>query len=254
MKTHHDQQHSAHKKIACLRGETLLAAILLALPWSVRAEDWKPVIEDSFAVTADRPAGSPLGNTAAERGGSGWRTIGNAAQFVISPEGKVANGNINGGKMVALLACAPQGSYKIKLEADIQPGGAQWLGMGFSKGEDLFWSAETPGQLWLVITSAGQVQIFANGTSKILKGVKSDQYGFDLDKPTHAELVYDKEANTVSVSLNEQNVLDNLPLGEFKPDIKTVGIMDNFPVPNDPKMFVDNFKISLQGGSLNPAP
>src|SRR5690606_3433726 len=99
----------------------------------------KTVIEDTFTVTAKRAAGSPLGDTAPEKGGGVWRTYGNSAQFVISPEGQVANGNINGGKMAALLDCVPKGeSYRIKLEADLQPGEAQWLGMGFSKGDDLF--------------------------------------------------------------------------------------------------------------------
>lgn len=227
-----------------------LGAFLFCAQLPVFGEDWKTVIEDNFAVSADRPAGSPLGKTGAEKGGGAWRTFGNAAQFVISPEGQVANGNIAGGKMAALLDCAPQGSDKIKLEADIQLGSAQWLGMGFSKGDDLFWSKETPGQLWLVITSAGHVQIFANGTSKVLKGVKPTEYGFDPDKAAHAELVYDRTANSVTVTLNGQNALNALPLGDFKPEIKTVGIMDNFPVPNDPKMRVDNFKVSLQNSAL----
>jgi hypothetical protein len=236
------------------RGVMFLGAFLFCTQLPVLGGDWKSVIEDNFAVNADRPAGSPLGNTSPEKGVGAWRTYGNSAQFVITPGSQVGNGNINGGKMVALLDCAPQGIYQIKLEADLQPGGAQWLGMGFSKGDDLFWSKETPGQLWLVITSSGQAQIYADGTSKTLKSAAAGGYGFDAEKPVHAELLYNHEANAVTVTLNGENVLDAAPLGAFQPEIKTAGIMVNFPVPNDPNMSVDNFKISLQGGNLNSMP
>jgi hypothetical protein len=232
----------------------LFFSMAATLPLTVRAEEWKKVIEDGFAVSDDRPEGAPLGKTSPEVGEGVWRTYGNAANFVLTSEGQVGNGNINGGKMIALLDCAPKGSFKIKIEADLQPGDAQWLGMGFSKGDDLFWSKETPGQMWLAITKSGQVQIYADGTAMTLKNVKSTDYGFDPEKPTHAELVYEQNENLVTVTLNGQTVLDAHPLGEFQPDIRTVGIMDNFPAPNDPKMRVDNFKVSLQGGSLNPAP
>ncbi len=249
MTPHNHPKHFPRKS----RSFRILAAFALSLPpVIVRADDWKPVIEDGFTITADRPANIPLNATLVEKGAVAWKTIGNAAKFVLSDDGQVGNGNISGGKMVALVNCAPEGDYQIKLEADLQPGGAQWLGMGFSKGDDLFWSKETPGQLWLVITSAGQVQIFANATSRVLKGVKPGEYGFDPEKPAHAELLYDQKANSVTVTLNGQNVLDAFPLGDFKPEIKTAGIMDNFPVPNDSKMKVDNFKISLLGGRLKP--
>lgn len=228
----------------------LLGVLLLLLPVAARCEGWQTVIEDTFTVNADRPAGRPLAGMTTEKGSRTWLTKGNAALFQISPEGAVANGNINGGKMVALVDCAPEGDYQIKLEADIQPGGAQWLAMGFSKGKDFFWSKEMPGQLWLAVTKSGQVQIYADGTAKTLKNVKGTDYGFDPEKPTHAELLYNRAANTVTVILNGQSVLDNLALGDFKPEIKTAGIMDNFPLPNDPRMLADNFKISLQNGTL----
>ncbi|MFA7342981.1 MAG: glycosyl hydrolase [Terrimicrobiaceae bacterium] len=247
MKTHPHPQHFLCKNKTFL----ILAAILPFLPGTGRAEDWKPVIEDSFTVTGDRPADAPLAGTLTEKGGRVWLTKGNAALFKLSPDGTVANGNINGGKMAALVDCVPEGDYQIRLEADIQPGGAQWLGMGFSKGKDLFWSKETPGQLWLVITKGGQVQIYADGTSKTLKNVKPADFGFDPEKPVHAEILYDRPANTVTVTLNGQKVLDALALGEFKPEIKTAGIMDNFPLPNDPKMLADNFKVSLQNGTMS---
>jgi len=228
----------------------LAAALLLALPGIARGAGWETVVEDSFTVGPERPADSPLAGSTTEKGARVWVTRGNAALFKISPDGAVGNGNINGGKMAALVDCAPEGDFQVKLEADLQPGGAQWLGMGFSKGKDLFWSKETPGQLWLVITKAGQVQIYANATATMLKGVKAEEYGFDPEKPTHAEILYDKPANAVTVTLNGHKVLDGHALGDFQPDIKTAGIMDNFPQPNDPKMRADNFRVSLQNGRL----
>lgn len=229
--------------------KAILVAIL-TLPCLVRAETWKTVIEDDFTISTDRPADRPLAGTTTGLGSRIWATKGNGALFVLSPDGAVGSGNINGGKMVALVDCAPEGNYQIKLEADLQPGGAQWLGMGFSKGKDLFWSKDVPGQLWLVITKSGQVEIYANATSKMLKASKPADYEFDPEKPVHAELLYDRAANSASVTLNGRKVLDNFALGDFKPEIKTAGIMDNFPLPNDPKMRVDHFKVSLQNGAL----
>ncbi|MFA4944190.1 MAG: hypothetical protein WC789_05760 [Lentisphaeria bacterium] len=241
----------AKASTALLKGWTL-ATLLLAFSAAGRAGagEWQTAIEDSFTVGADRPAGSPLAGSMTEKGERVWRTKGNAALFVLTPEGQVGNGNINGGKMVALLDCVPDAGYQeIKIEADIQPGAAQWLGMGFSKGDDLFWSKETPGQLWLVITKGGQAQIFANATATMLKGVKAEEYGFDPEKPVHAEILYNRPANAVTVTLNGQKVLDARALGDFQPDIKTAGIMDNFPQPNDPKMRLDNFTVSVRTGA-----
>ncbi|XHR30611.1 MAG: hypothetical protein ACFUZC_08610 [Chthoniobacteraceae bacterium] len=228
----------------------LLMLGVLLLPFPAHGGNWNTAIEDSFTVSAERPAESPLAGSSTEKGGRIWFARGNAALFQISPDGEVVNGKINGGKMVALVDCVPEGNYQIKVEADIQPGNAQWLGLGFSSGKDLFWSKETPGQLWLVITKAGQVQVYANATSKMLRTGKPTDFGFDPAKPTHAEIIYDRQANAVSVVLNGQTLLDGSPLGDFKPEIKTAGIMDNFPAISDPKMRVDNFKISVQNGTL----
>jgi hypothetical protein len=229
--------------------KALLGMIPLLLSVTAHCESWQTVIEDGFTVGPDRPADSPLAGSATEKGSRVWLTKGNAALFKISADGQIANGNINGGKMVALVDCAPEGDYRIKVEADIQPGGAQWLGMGFSKEKDLLWS-KNAGQLWLAITKGGQAQIYAEGTSKLLKAVKADEYGFNSDKPTHAEILYDRPANAVTVTLNGQTVLDGLALGDFNPEIRAVGIMDNFPLPNDLKMRADNIRVSLQNGTL----
>lgn len=233
-----------------LREGILLMLILLLLPRAVCAGDWQVAIEDTFTAGPERPSDSPLGGSTTEKGARTWKTKGNAALFKLSSGGDVANGNINGGKMAALVDCSPEGSYQIKLEADLQPGDAQWLALGFSKGNDLFWSKETPAQLWLALTKSGQVQIYADATARTLKNVKSEEYGFDPEKSTRTELLYDSVANTVSVTLNGKKVLDRFGLGDFKPEIRTAGIMDNLPAPNDPKMRADNFKVSLQNGRL----
>ena len=224
----------------------LLAAILLFLPGTGRAQDWKAVLQPSFL---DDP-GSALSD-------GDWWTTGNDALFIVSPEGgSVASGNACGGKTIALLDCAPSGDYKIKLEADVQPGGPQWLAIGFAKDKDFFWTPA--GQLWLTIGGTrdpggeGVVGLNARGAHNV-KRFQATDYGFDPAKPTHVELIYDQPANTVSLKLNGKSVLENHELKPFVPEIKAAGLMMNYPLPNDPKMRLADFKVSLQGGAWQPA-
>ncbi len=229
-----------------------MMAIILLLSHAAYSEEWKTVIEDSFKLSPpDRIEGSKLSGFAAEKGSCVWRQHGNDAIFQLSPEGYVTNGNAAGGKAIALLDCIPTGDCKIRLEADLRPGKSQWLALGFSSSDDFFWSKD--GQLWLTIrgaleTGEGQINIYTKGTSSILKSAKKEDYGFTPDKPSHVEIIYDQPANTVSVTVNDRKLIEGYQLNDFKPAIRTAGIMTNFPEANG--MQVGNFKVSLQGGEL----
>ncbi len=231
----------------------MMMAAILPLSSFAQSEEWKTVIEDSFKVSPpDRVAGSNLSGFSTEKGSCIWRQNGNDAIFQLSPEGRVVNGNAAGGKAIALVDCIPTGDYQIKLEADMRPGKSQWLALGFSSGGDFFWSKD--GQLWLTIRGSreageGQIVVYTNGTKTMLKSAKGEDYGFSPDKPTHVEIIYDKTANTVSVTINDKKILENYQFKDVKPEIKAAGIMTNLPEPNDPNM-VDNFRISMKGGHL----
>ena len=232
--------------------------LLLLLPTIGRSEDWQKVIEDTFTATPPaRAPGSALASTSPEKGGGVWRHRGNDARFQFSPEGTITSGNICGGKSYAWLDCLTDGKGQIKLEVDLRPGGSQWLAAGFSKSADLFWST---GQLWITVGGSrvapgeGVITVYANGVKIALKNIKATDYGFDRTKPVHTEIVYDTDANALSLLLNGNPALTHQALGSFKPQIEQAGIMVNFPEPNDPLMMVDNFRVSLKGGVLRERP
>lgn len=234
-----------------------IAIITLLLPLLSRgADDWQTVIADTFTLGTQRAAGSPLAGSSTQTGNRRWRSYGNDALFVVTANEQVGSGNAQGGKTAALLDCVPTGEYRIRLEADLQPGRSMWLAAGFSAGQGLFWDPKAPGQLWLTINgsrtpaSEGSVDLYANATKTLLARVPAKDYGFDAAKPVHVVLTYDKAANTVSLSLNDKPVLAAKSLGDFHPDLKSVGLMTNFPAANDAGLAVDSFRISLQNGAL----
>ncbi len=245
-------RHSRRRGKSCLIGGTLLVMLLVLLPGTVRADDWNAIIEDTFAVKPPaRTEGSPLAGSTTEKGACVWRSSGNDSIFQLSADGHAVNGNGEGGKTIALVDCAPAGSSQIKLEGDLRPGGSDWLGIGFSGSDNFFWNGGHGGQLWLTIKGSrapipeGKVDIYANGASIMIKSVGKEDYGFDPAKPTHVEMIYNPSANTVSVSLNGKSVVENYLLKNFKPAIKTAGIMTNYPVANDTAMQVGDFKVSV---------
>jgi len=233
-----------------------VTAMAFALQLSIAANcgDWQTAIADGFKqAPPKRMAGAPLAGTETEAGGRVWRSIGNNASFVISNPDCVVSGATDGGKTAALIDCVPEGSYQLKLEADLQPGSSQWLALGLASGDDLFWSQK--GQLWLTVRGSrdasleGQATLYAKGTSITLKSAKGADYGFNPEKASHVEIVYDQPANALTVSVNGKTLVEALPLN-FKPEIKAAGIMMNFPKANDPLLHVGNFKISLKDGAL----
>lgn len=86
----------------------LLVTLLPPMLACGQAADWRPVIEDTFALAPPaRSVGARLDGFAPEKGTGFWRQHGNDATFQLAADGRLVSGNACGGKTIALVASRP---------------------------------------------------------------------------------------------------------------------------------------------------
>ena len=240
-----------------MRTSICVGMLLLGLAARGTTAVWQPAIEDSFTLAPPtRTVGVRLDGFAPEKGTGLWRQHGNDATFQLAADGGLVSGNACGGKTIALVDCRPAGDYRMQLEADVRPGGSQWVALGWGKDSDFFWSRAP---LWLTIggsrepAAEGDITLYADGTRRTLKTARGADCGYDREKPVHVALQLDAKTRAVTLLANGKTLLEGLRLADL-PVITTAGVMCNFPELNDPRMRVERFRVSLQGGEIQARP
>lgn len=129
------------------------------------------------------------------------------------------------------------------LEADVDPRGGEWVGVGFSRSAiGGYW---TDGQVWMLLRTGGTVNVFANGTVHTLATVAAPSFngaGFN-----HLKLEVDFSRRTVSAWVNGGVVLSNTAL-PFIPEVHFVGLHlhNGTTNPASPQK-LDNIQVHVGG-------
>ncbi len=129
------------------------------------------------------------------------------------------------------------------LEADVDPRGGEWVGMGFSRSAiGGYW---TDGQVWMLLRGTGVVNVFAGGTTNLLTSVTATNFnaaGFNRLK-----LEVDFSRFTVSAWINGSVVLSGQAL-PIVPDVHFVGFhMYHGSVSPASPQKLDNFQVQVGG-------
>lgn len=134
------------------------------------------------------------------------------------------------------------------LEADVDPQGGEWVGIGFSQSAiGGYW---THGQVWMLLRASGIVNVFNSGTTQLL--VSTTAPSFNPSGYNHLKLEVNFALNRVSAWVNGGAVLTDAAL-PVVPDVHFVGLhMHNGTASPPAPQRLDNFALNV-GGSLPPS-
>jgi len=180
------------------------------------------LIADSFTNTTQRSIGSALDGSQPEVGNQRWLTGGPAEQrywdadtSIVLENGYVTNGDNSGWYHIAEIPIDPT-DYPddpvFVVEADVNPAGSEWVGIGFFGTGDDYWH---DGQLWMLLkpdSSPHQLQVFTATDCLI---AMDEAPAFHPGGSNHLRIAYDKRHRTASAWINSVRFVDQVVLSTF---------------------------------------
>lgn len=214
------------------QGQTRLDDFKVAV--EEEAASWFPIVTDSFAG----PAGAPVHNRSTETGGKLWI----AGNRVVLGNTNFVTVSQNASPMATFAYQPPSNNPpKIRVSAQINPSGAGWMAVGFSRFANHGWFAD--GELWAYINASGRFNVLANGTAISLSNGPKDITQFFANSYNHVALVYDPATNKASLSINGVQELAPVTVPGFTPTIQYLGFSGLSASANVSK--VDDFELAL---------
>ncbi|MGE9291876.1 MAG: hypothetical protein ACQKBT_12830, partial [Puniceicoccales bacterium] len=169
------------------------------------------IYRDLFPEGDAHPVGGSLEGEPLQQGGRLWSEAGS----VIVVEDNAITSVGTGSAWFPLY----QEVDSVEVEAVLRTTGVEWVALAL--GGDLGKSFFQEVQLWVYVRDTGLYEVVANGTSSILAKGKVPHFNTNGNE---VELVYAGNSNEVSLILNGEIVLENASLGDFRPEIETVGV------------------------------
>lgn len=197
---------------------------------------WGVEISDSLGITDGRGDGMPLHEAVTETGNTKWSASSKVSFFIENQLGFVTNGKPE--PFFAKIQI-PKELETVSVSADVRAvsnitvdGVSQedaWISLGFgpeSSDEPLTW----PEGFFVLVNAAGRYQVVANShgqhSSETITITRSlDIPAYDPAGFTMVKMTYDKNANTLSVWINESQVLADFDFGSrgFTPVLEATG-------------------------------
>ncbi len=232
----------------CICAGLALGTKFFALPLRAGVPD-RATIADAFTLNSkDRTEGASLNGIMTEKGNVGWVT---QKSVIFKKDGAVTTGSSEGG--VAYVALPDGAGNVVKVEADINASGTDWVGLALGQGLNDFYNGA---QLFILLRPNGEYVVFAQGLKTQIGAGSDAPQGNDAN---HVELEYHGADNTVTASINGQAIITNHALGGFTPVLKSAGFYFN-PPPETKDLKpgiskVDNFAVTVKedGRSLAPS-
>lgn len=139
----------------CICAGLALGTIFFALPLRAAVPD-NATIADAFTLNSkDRTEGASLNGVMAEKGSAGWVT---QKSVILRKDGAVTAGSSEGG--VAYVPLPDGAGNVVKVEADINPSGTDWVGLALGQGLNDFFNGA---QLFILLRPNGEYVVFAQG-------------------------------------------------------------------------------------------
>ncbi len=196
-------------------------------------------ITDSFK---GHPGDSPLVGTQTETGNQEWNA---SRHFIVESDETKSWVVPSKGKFGSALLEIPSDTKLLQIDLDVKvtADDVGWIAIGFGSGGN---TSDTgfPGGLFLYLDNHGGSQIRADGL-RIKLAVKSVS-DFQEAGLNHLRLTYDAESNSVSASINDTSIADNLPVADFRPELGVAGF-SNFGTNEDSQII--NFSLAIERGN-----
>jgi len=196
-------------------------------------------VTDSFK---GHPGGSPLSGAQTESGNKEWNA---SRHFTVESDGAKGWVVPASGKFGSALLEIPSDAKRLQIDLDVKVAADDvgWIAIGFGSGGN---PSDTgfPGGLFLYLDNHGGSQIRADGLR--LKLANKTVGDFQEGGSNHLRLSYEAESNSVSASINDITIADNLPVADFRPELAMAGF-SNFGTNADSQ--ITNFSLTIEGGS-----
>lgn len=218
----------------------LLASVCLALSFlGITYAQADSVVHDSFSLNANsRKAGVPLNGLPVEKGQGDW---------MAAPAFKFGGDDKNGWLMVdsagsgSARIAVPKGAV-VTVEVDAQPASDKvgFIDVGFGGSSDTGDSNFSDG-VFLYLDTKGDAQLRSGGAK--LKGKHIESY--KSDGPNHLVLTYDSASNSVTATVDGEEVGSKVALPiPLKADYTGIGV---YGISSSAK--ITNFSLSVGGAS-----
>jgi hypothetical protein len=203
-------------------------------------------ITDDFRLTGSaRKSGATLDKAPTEKGGAKWETApANVPFIVFSPEGYATPHRESGcGASIKVEDKAKV----IQLSAALKPGGSDWTALVVgSDSLDTNFFMPTGGAITVLLRESGDYTIVARPHKPIIVA-QGRLETFSASEFTPAELLYDVDANTLTVRFRGETVLQKADLSalDFQPVITRAGFRFNAPGIKPGVPGVDDFRLKI---------
>ncbi|MDP0497784.1 MAG: hypothetical protein Q7Q73_16400 [Verrucomicrobiota bacterium JB024] len=156
---------------------------------------------------------------------------------MVTPDG-TATTNASGAAWFAL----PPGVQSVEIQAEILPGGSDWVALAL--GGKWYTAFYDTAQLWVLLRPSGYYELHAKGSQLMLQ--EGQAPGYKSGQPSLVMLGYDKAANTATLCINGETVVDaqSLDPAGFTPELGSAGFRINGPLSGTATPRVDNFKLT----------
>ncbi|GAB4192000.1 MAG: hypothetical protein Tsb002_21340 [Wenzhouxiangellaceae bacterium] len=203
-------------------------------PAAFRSATSQQKIGDTFACVTQ---GGSLNGRVTETGALSW--FGNGTVFADRDD---VTGNITH-PIASLPFNLPNlGNKPAVVEANIDPRGAGWIGIGFTEFQNHGWWAD--GEIWVWLNPQGNYAVLANGTSQVLKA-STPAIGFNSNGFNHVQLRYNPAARQAELWINgiQQMPWTTVP-GGYVPKVFRAGFQIFSGTQNQSR--VDDYSVWLQ--------